>query len=108
VTTFLEAIREGFGNDQEADDTLRDLAEHGADAGWPGLTYYTDTSALYRAHADEIWDALYEDAQDMGEPHPLALVATLGGAENVANDYQLENLLVWYMAERVARDFADR
>ena len=26
---------------------LKDLAAHGADAGWPGLTYYKDTCKLY-------------------------------------------------------------
>ena len=99
MTTFREDLIERFGGGTEADDTMRELAEHGADAGWPGLTYYTDTTAMYSEHADEIWQALAEDA---GESNPLALIATFGGAANVYSDAQFENLLVWYMAERVA------
>lgn len=105
MTTFAEELREQFGED--ADSTLRDIAEHGADAGYPGITYYTDTMAMYHRHEDEIWDALYEDADNMGEPNPLALIAKFGGAEHVHSDAQFANLLCWYMAERVAREFAE-
>jgi rubrerythrin len=107
MATFAEDLRERFGGGSEADDTLRDLAEHGADAGFPGITYYRDTAAMYDAHAEEIWDALAEDADDMGLAHPLALVATFGGAANVHSQDQLANLLTWYMAERVAHAAQD-
>lgn len=101
---FENALRETWGED--ADDTFRDIAEHGADAGYPGLTYYRDTVALYEAHEGEIWDALREDADDMGLAHPLALIATFGGAANVQTHHQLGNLLAWYMAERIAHQLA--
>ena len=105
MTTFAEDLIERFGGDDEAEDTMRDLARSGADAGFPGITYYRDTVALYEAHESEIWDALAEDADDMGYPNPLALIATFGGAGNVGSDDQLRNLLCWYMAERVAREY---
>jgi hypothetical protein len=98
--TFEDALRETWGED--ADETFRDLARGGADAGFPGLTYYRDTVALYEAHAEEIWEALAEDADSLGEPHPLALIATFGGAAHVGSSDQLANLLTWYMAERIA------
>jgi len=105
--TFLAAIRERFGDEDEADDTLRDIARHGADSGWPGLTWYADTAKLYEEYADEIWEALYEDADSFGSDSVLALIAGFGGAKNVGSAVQFENLLVWYMAERVAREFDD-
>lgn len=105
--TFREAVTERFGDGDEAVDTWRDLAKHGADSGWPGLTYYADTSALYDAHEDEIWEALYDDTQSFGLDHPLAFIATLGGAQHVGSQAQFANLLVWYMAERVAREIED-
>ena len=105
--TFAEDLRERFGGGDEATDTMRDLANHGADAGFPGITYYRDTVTMYEAHAEEIWQALEDDADDMGYAHPLALIATFGGATNVHSADQLANLLTWYMAERVAREIAD-
>lgn len=106
MATFAEDLIERFGGGDEAADTMRDLARGGADAGWPGITYYRDTVAMYEAHAEEIWQALADDADDMGAAHPLALIATFGGAANVNDQTQLANLLTWYMAERVAREIA--
>lgn len=80
-----------------------DLARHGADAGWPGLTYYSDTCALYDRFADEIWDAIYEDAQSFGQTN-LELIASFNCAGDVGSDAQFKNMLVWFMAERVARE----
>lgn len=100
MATFEDSLREQWGD--EYDETLRYVAQHGADTGHPGLTYYRDTVALYEAHEGEIWDALHEDAGEMGLDHPLALIATFGGAVNVGSQDQLANLLVWYMAERIA------
>ena len=104
MTTFAEDLRERFGGGEDADSTMRDIAAHGADAGWPGITYYRDTNAMYHEHEDEIWYALEQDATELGLDHPLALIATFGGAKNVGSDAQLANLLVWYMAERVAHE----
>ena len=43
---------------------LEDLATHGAASGFPGLTYYTDTCALYDKYIEEIWDVLRNIADD--------------------------------------------
>lgn len=83
---------------------LRDLARYGANTGWQGLTYYTETAALYDKFHDEIWDALYEDAQSFGSKNVIALIADFGGADNANDDDTFKNLLVWYMAERTARE----
>jgi len=78
-----------------------DIARHGADCGYPGITYYTDTVALYDKFEDEIWDALDEDAQSYGQTI-LELIASFNRAKDVGSGYQLKNLLVWYMCERIA------
>ena len=88
-------------------DELRDLARHGADAGWSGITYYTETAELYDRYSEDLWDMLSEDAEAFGSDHPLELVASFGGARQVATDAQFKNLLVWYGAERVARELSD-
>lgn len=100
AASFEDELRDIWGD--EYDETLADLARGGADAGFPGLTYYSDTVALYDEFSEEIWEALYEDANDMGVAHPIDLIATFGGAKNVGSDAQFKNLMVWYMAERIA------
>lgn len=85
---------------------LKDLAEHGADAGWPGLTYYTDTCKLYDRFKGEIWEWLLDDAESFGQS-VFEMIGCFGGAKDVGSCDQFENLVVWYAAERVAREFAD-
>lgn len=97
--TFKEWLQEKLDADQ-----IKDLAEHGAAAGWPGLTYYRDTCALYEEYEAEIWECLNDDADAMGEPNVLKLIATLNGADCVSDKDTFENLLVWYMAERTTRE----
>ncbi len=97
------------------------IAEHGAESGWPGITYYTDTAKLYRRFADELWQMAFEDYQDQGmqDPDPMAYphtwkpnllkwIADLGGADSVEDGDTFENLMVWYGAERVARELTDK
>jgi len=85
---------------------LRDLAAHGADAGWPGLTYYKDTCKLYEKFKDEIWEWLLEDADSFGQS-VFEMIGCFGGAKDVGSCDQFENLIVWYAAERVARELTD-
>lgn len=99
---FVNAIIETFGGGEEAEETLRDVARGGADAGWPGFSYYRDTEKWYDEYEDVIWEMLEEDADGMGVKSPLELIATFGGAKDVHNDAQFKNLLVWYALERVA------
>lgn len=85
---------------------LRDLSEHGAQSGWPGLTYYTDTCKLYARFKDEIWEWLLEDAESFGQT-VFQLIDSFGGSKDVGSCHQFENLVVWYAAERVARAVTD-
>ena len=105
-TTFPTTFRAWLAQELESD-TIKDLAEHGAAGGFPGLTYYSDTCALYDAYEEEIWKALYEDADDFGSESPLALIASFNGAKDVTSDTTFKNLLTWYMAERIAREIVE-
>jgi len=97
MMTFQDWLKETLDPDQ-----IRDLAEHGAAAGFPGLTYYKETNALYDRFEDEIWQALEDDAEAFGFKTPLELIASFNGAKDVHGDSQFRNLLVWYLAERIA------
>ena len=86
--------------------TLADIAHHGADQGWPGLIYYTDTCKLYARFKEEIWEMLYNDADDIG-CCPLEFVASFNRTYEITDFWHFENLLVWYAAERVAAKLVD-
>lgn len=83
-------------------DELRDIAGYGAESGWLGLTYYSETVLLYKRFKGEIWTALIADTVDQGYRNPFELIATFKWANSIGNVDQVENLLVWYMAERTA------
>ena len=87
-------------------DELRDLAERGAQDGFNGMIYHSETSELYKKHYDEIWEMLQEDAEAQGITE-LQLIASFGGAEHACNKQKFENLLVWYAAERTAQKIID-
>jgi len=99
---FAEWLTENLGEDY-----MEDLANHGAAAGFPGLTYYKDTVKLYEEFEDEIWERLFDDAEGMGQT-PLELIASFNGAKNVVSDTQFKNLLVWYLAEKTARELTEQ
>jgi hypothetical protein len=99
--TFKEWLQETLDADQ-----IKNLANYGADAGWPGLTYYKDTCALYEEYEAEIWECLSDDASGQGYKNILELIATFGGSDCVSCKDTFENLLVWYMAERTARELS--
>lgn len=100
---FQEWLKQNL-NPQER----RDLARFGATAGFPGLTYYTETTELYKTYHEEVWSLVADEAESMGYDNPLAFMATWNGADNVWNDTQFFNLMVWFAAETYCRqEFAD-
>lgn len=104
MDALVEAVREHSGMD---DDQLRDVADHGADGGWPGFTYYRDTNEFYEKNQELIWQLLDEQADDLGEKHSLAMISGFRAARDVASDNQFRNLLAWYALEEAGRYVAD-
>lgn len=84
---------------QEGTFTADEVARHGCVNGFPGLTYYHETSLLHDKHEDEIWDLVYDQSADSGERNMLTWISTLNGSENVGSLTQLKNLLVWFAVE---------
>lgn len=83
-------------------DYLSDVVNQGCASGIvPDLVYYADSTAWYDRVKDEIWDLLYEEAQNQGMS-ALALLAKLNGADAVGRDEQLKNLLAWFAYEQTA------
>lgn len=104
-------------------DSLRDVSRGGADAGFPGFTYYTDTSKFFRRNRADIVALVERMADDLGE-EPVAMVAgfncleddhdtrksaakCLYGGKLTDDDVLVENALAWFALEEVARAFCD-
>ncbi len=97
--TLKEWMMQQFDKDE-----LMDICSYGCISGYPGLIYYSETTELYREYEDEIWEMLQEDADSFGCSSIAELIATFNGAKDANNRDQFENLLVWYAAERIARE----
>lgn len=80
-----------------------DIARHGADSGFPHITYTSDTVQLFDRFGDEIWQMAVEEAEQMG-----CNVATfIGGfkrADMLDSLDQFKNLMVWFACEYCARE----
>lgn len=100
--SFREWLQTNLGPQQ-----LEELARHGADAGFPGLTYTSDCVDLYDRFEDEIRAALEEDAEALGYDCPEAFVATFNRSDMLWSEDGRRTLLVWYMAERTAREVTE-
>ena len=105
----------GFDDDETADllmqhekfgATMREVAEHGAESGFRGFTYYEDAAAFYDDHHELIWAVLGDKCDALGyEPsytQPLTLLANLNDARYVWDDRTFKNVLAWYALEYVA------
>ena len=132
-TTFSElqtAVIEQHGyitHDFDSDNselraTLEDVARHGADSGFGGFAYYSDTCRFFADNKSEIVAKLKDDAESYG----MDVVSMVSGFNCLTNDsetrdeigravwgtpeeydYQVQNALAWYALEETARELVD-
>lgn len=122
-------------SNEELHGTLQDVANHGADSGFSGFTYYVDTVAFFKAHRKAIIALVEDMAEQMGES-PVDMVSGFnclvnrdekdehkrnaekrenmpsvsrclyGGRLTDADDLTA-NALAWFALEEVARKHTD-
>ena len=101
--TLRDAVYSQLSSESEEDflQSCRDIANHGADAGFPGFTYYSDTCDFYDKLEKEIWELLEEEMQAMGCDDVAKFIASF----NTSADSLLtfKNLLAWFTLETIAR-----
>lgn len=97
---LLAAVRE---HSNMGDDELREAAEHGADAGWPGFTYTADGAEFTRKNAELIYNLLGEEADDLGYPNVAAFVASFNRADMADTRDGFDCLLSWWALEAAGR-----
>ena len=86
--------------------TIGDIADYGANGGFPNLTYYHDTCKIYNKFEKEIWEALATDSKE-GDTTIPEFIDTLDNDIDIQDPDTFKNLLVWYYAERTAREIVD-
>jgi hypothetical protein len=79
---------------------ISDIAKHGCSGGVPGLTYYSETTAFYDAHEDEVWQELTDAADAAGIVNGLMLYNI---CKNPTSLRTLKNDLVWFAVEVCAQ-----
>tara|TARA_X000001382_G_scaffold106171_1_gene81536 strand:+ start:1597 stop:2016 length:420 start_codon:yes stop_codon:yes gene_type:complete len=124
-----EKVRNQLGfecwNDKELHDTLKDVRNNGADGGFSGFIYYSDTCKFARDNMNEILESIKDDASGMGED-PLIMIQHFNCFQNTistfeiasiiydkpdlatlndATDTQVLNALAWYALEETARQY---
>ena len=86
-------------------ETVRDIINHGIDGGVHGLTYYSETCALYERFQSEIWDWLWADAKEAGQTVMQFIAGFVYCKRNdIGSDDQFRNILVWYAVERICHN----
>ena len=85
----------------------KDIASHGADAGYPHITYTAHTVEIFDKFASEIWEMAVEDAEAMGYKNVAEMVAEFGRSDMLENLNNTKSLMVWYGCEKIARQLVN-
>lgn len=85
-------------------DRAADIANHGADGGYPCITYTSDCCRIFDHFAEEIWEMIAQDADDFGHKSTAEFIAGFRRADMCADWDSFRTLLVWYACEKVARE----
>jgi predicted RNA-binding protein with EMAP domain len=98
-------IKDWLLKEEKADVFLiSDISKHGCSGGFGGLIYYKETVRFHDEHEQEIWDLLYQYAQDEG----LKLIDKLAQVSKDAGSLtQLKNQLVWWAVEVRAHEICN-
>lgn len=106
--SFRELIYSRFEN-EESGLVADEVAMHGCESGFPGLTYYRETVALYDVHGDEIFEICQNFAEDSGWNSALDLFAGYSPSKNfIDTNDKYKNAMVWQAVEILARDFCQK
>ncbi len=87
---------------------ILDVLGHGCQSGYVGhLVYYSQTTAYYKEHKEEIDELLYDTMDECGIYVPSELFGDQWDEEDpLAIDCCNQNLLAWFGFEETMRNFA--
>lgn len=117
---LTRAVVKQIGGWESFKESAEDVTEHGADGGFSGFIYYTDTLRFYKNHKEEIYSLLHDYAEQFGiqvitlmqgwrclsNSTEEEIGATLYGSSQ-KHDTSVANALAWFALEEVARFYVD-
>jgi hypothetical protein len=110
-TAMVEDIKNRLGVGDDPDygerEILEDVNNHGADTGWSGFTYTSETVEFFDEHEEAIMELAQQDADDMGYANVAEFVASFNRADMADTMGGYKNLMAWYALETVARQIVD-
>lgn len=118
-TTFKSLIAKTL-NQLGDENYISDVYSHGANTGFPGFTYYSDTSAFYRANKKQINELVREEAAQF-DTNVIPFVLSFNCVNEDEEDnvgrcmygrcnedtVYVENALAWFALETVCRWIMD-
>lgn len=122
VPALARAVVRQSGGWENFQSIASDVASHGADSGFGGWTYYSDTTDFYKTNRDAIKELAQDMADSLGESGAPALVKGFNCLRDSATDEEIgqtlygsprghdttvANALAWFALEEVARHFVD-
>ena len=108
VELLTKAVAAHMGyrpEDEEFLQSMCEVAEYGADTGWPGFTYTSDCVAFYEKNEEAIYALLHEVAEAFGQ-EVAELIATFARSDMADTPDGHKNLLAWFALEEVGRHHA--
>ena len=118
--SFIRATVKQAGGWDSFREMAADVTNHGADGGFHGFIYYTDTVRFAERNQESLLQACRDMASDLGEGGAYSLIAGFNclksDADTVAdaiNSKRYEdhdtvmNALAWFALEEVSRAYAD-
>lgn len=115
--TLAEAVIDQMGGFESFCEDAQSIAEHGADSGFHGFIYYSDTIGFYDKNKKRILRALQDECMDIGQTMAdciasfncidctsIQVESFLLGL-NDEDETDLKNALSWWALERVAHDY---
>jgi hypothetical protein len=115
--TLINAVVSRIGMD-----SISDVINHGADAGFSGFTYYSETHSFAIRHRKDIIKLLNQQASELGK-EVVSMVASFGVFRNSPMDNEdktelyrflgmgrceqsaITNVMAWFALEEVCRMF---
>ena len=117
---LIRAVVRQIGGWESFTDHAADVMNHGADGGYHGFIYFTDTVSFVKRHKAAILDSCKQMADDLGEDVYTMIggfnclkISPMEAAEAIHNPRSDErgtvfNALAWYALEEVSRSYADQ